>query len=263
MASVDTQQVVQQSQQGPVSNKPATTTPVFTHSVKVSGYEVTELPNDGTSVFYVSKDPTTTNGGFKPSRTIVAEITTVTVLPTHQVTSNRQDAQYNITTTNTTSHTVFSSPSGGWNGTATDTSSFVWGPGIGEPSESGTTTTEAETAVSYGSPNTLTALTGLTSGSFATRTVASITSTIYSVLTVTAPAAPTDGYEPDDSYDSPVSPAVVDELDKRQTCVWIYATIGGQQVGWCNNWDGRSTLTYTTWETTSEWHRLHVPDKLF
>ena len=39
------------------------------------------------------------------------------------------------------------------------------------------------------------------------------------------------------------------ELQPRQTCVEVSAGAFGT---WCNNWDGSTTLPYTTWETTSK-----------
>ncbi|KIX06907.1 uncharacterized protein Z518_04883 [Rhinocladiella mackenziei CBS 650.93] len=217
MASVDTDQVIQQSLEAPVSNLLNPTTPVFTHSVLISGYEATEIPNDGTSVFYMSKDPSNTNWGDMPSEAIVAEVTTVTVLPVPKSSATfHRDTDLSIS-----AHGSFSRPPGGWNGT----NATSWGSGAG-----------LGAASSEVPASTLT-----------------LTHTIYAVTqSVVMTAAPTFGSgTPDYGYGSPDVWVEYDVVEKRQTCVWITATIGGQEVGWCNNWAGGSTLTFTSWETTA------------
>ena len=51
-------------------------------------------------------------------------------------------------------------------------------------------------------------------------------------------------------YGSPLGEQTTSgELQPRQTCVEVSAGAFGT---WCNNWDGSTSLPYTTWETTSE-----------
>ncbi|OAP58937.1 hypothetical protein AYL99_06234 [Fonsecaea erecta] len=214
-ASVDTAQVSIESIENPVSAQPYPETTTFIHSIYVSGYEATEVPNPGASVFYLSKGPGNTNPTYTPSASIFAEVTTVTVKPVPAVTSAQQQAQYN--TTNGTFNPSFSSPSAGWNGTL---------------SGSSTVGVTASSAVSYGPPQPTQPV--------YTATVTAV-ATVFATTVVSVTAS--DGYD----ASSPSNEA----LDKRQTCVWISATIGGQEVGWCNNWAGGSTLTFTSWETTT------------
>jgi hypothetical protein len=246
MASVDTDQVIEQSELLPISDTPDPTPTAFTDSVIISGYVATVLTDDGASVFYMSVGPSSTDWSYTPSASpILVDVTTVTVLPVPQNTNtNLREAPENTTTA---THLPFTSPLGGWNATGSNYS--VWASGI---AASGTGA--SGTGASYHPTSTVTI----------TNIVATVTQT------VAVSAAPSSPYIPP-AYGSPGSSSVYGDdpaassgdygdygdLDKRQTCVWITATIGGQQVGWCNNWGGSSTLTYTTWETTSKAQSEH------
>lgn len=39
-------------------------------------------------------------------------------------------------------------------------------------------------------------------------------------------------------------------LQKRQTCSMVFAVIGGQWASWCNNWDGSTIVSHSTYQTT-------------
>jgi len=41
------------------------------------------------------------------------------------------------------------------------------------------------------------------------------------------------------------------DLQKRQTCSMIFAEISGEWASWCNNWDGSTVVSYSTYETTT------------
>ncbi|EXJ85135.1 hypothetical protein A1O3_05810 [Capronia epimyces CBS 606.96] len=242
MASIDTDYIIEQSELAPISNHPETTTPIFTHSVLVSGYVATEVSNGGYSVFYLSKPPSSTGSSYTPSRSIVAEVTTVTVLPFSKAAKTaEQDVQ-----TSSYGPSAFSSPSRGWNSTYDNSSilgtgtagSFGWGTGTAGSSILGTG------AVGSGARST--------SGAASTVTFTNFTHTVTQSVIVNATSAPASVYLPPGyGYGSSEPSGDSDVVAKRQTCVWITATIGGQQVGWCNNWAGSSTLTYTSWETTT------------
>ena len=62
------------------------------------------------------------------------------------------------------------------------------------------------------------------------------------------------GDGPDYGYGSDYTAAtgLADELVKRQTCTLVFATINGDVVSWCNNWDGTSATAQTTFTTTCE-----------
>jgi hypothetical protein len=239
MASVDTAQVRQSSELNPVSNSANTDNPVFTHSIHVSAYEATELSNDGSSVYYVSKGPSTTDWSFKPSASIVAETTTVTVSPVPAHSSAQKGASTNITT----GHLPFTSPSAGWNYTNTD-STAIDATGTNPLSIPAGSTLSPSASESVYTTNIVTVT--AVSTEF-------VTATDSSSSAITQPAS-VDGYGglPSNGYDTPVEIFDNENLEKRQTCVLVYATIGGQLASWCNNWSGRTVLTYTIWETTGK-----------
>ncbi|KAK5952948.1 hypothetical protein OHC33_006069 [Knufia fluminis] len=41
------------------------------------------------------------------------------------------------------------------------------------------------------------------------------------------------------------------DLQKRQTCSMIFAHISGQWASWCNNWDGSTVVSHTTYNATT------------
>ncbi|KAJ9604081.1 hypothetical protein H2200_011604 [Cladophialophora chaetospira] len=205
----------------------------FTDTVRVSGYEATELSNIPVgTVFYESKSA---SGTASPVASIAAAVTTVTVSPVPVTSTQKQKEQVNGTTiaaTDGSVHSAFTSPYGGWN-VSTANSSLV-GPGT-----TGSGTFPGASGLSASSTGVQPASTSLLR-----------TSTVTQIATVfvTVPPESTYGYAPPPAYgtEAPIS----DGIEKRQTCVWISATIGGQEVGWCNNWAGGSTYTFTSWETT-------------
>lgn len=265
MASVDTLQVRQSSELAPTGNIPDTSNPVFTHSVRVSGFEATELPNDGTSVFYRPKSDGQTDPSHITRATIVAGITTVTVGPppplttVHRGLSNDSTSDIHTTTItlsplpaltassfyqeprrpeNITAHAPFTSPPEGWNLTGTDATTL-------DP-----VSTQHDSTSSAGPM------------------ITTVTATSVQVVTVTQPATSTitdgdiipGGYVQGSEYGYNIPARPLDNADivKRQTCVWISATISGHVAHWCNNWDGQSVLTFTSWETTSRSSLLPV-----
>lgn len=236
MASVDTAQVRQSSELNPVSNSANTENPVFTHSIHVSGFEATELSNDGSSVYYVSKGPSTTDWSYKPSASIVAETTTVTVSPVPAHSSAQKGASTNITT----GHLPFTSPSAGWNCTNTTTAIDATG------TNSLSIPTGSTLSPSASEPAYTTSIVTVTAVS-----TEFVTATTPSSSAITEPASV-------DAYDAAVEIFDNGNLEKRQTCVLVYATIGGQLASWCNNWSGRTVLTYTTWETTGKKPMNHI-----
>ncbi|KAI1619864.1 hypothetical protein EDD37DRAFT_698293 [Exophiala viscosa] len=246
MASIDTDQVIEQSELLPISDIPDPTPTQFTHTISVSGYVATEVPNTnpyGESVFYISAGPATTDWSFTPSASIQAEVTTVTVLPIQASTQGKG------LSASSTVRAPFSAPSGGWNSTSAN--AYGWTAAAGTAG-----TTSSVLVAPTGTAGTISPY-GVTS----TSTVINTISTITENVTISVTSAPTYGYVPPAyglpgssdqyGYDTPDPSINNGDVEKRQTCVWITATINGQQVGWCNNWDGTTTLTYTSWETTT------------
>lgn len=247
MASVDTVQVRQSSQLNPVSNSVNTQNPVFTHSVHVSGYEATEFPNDGSSVFYMSKGHSTTDWSFTPSASIVAEVTTVTVSPVPAHPAQEKGASTNTTT----GHVPFTSPSAGWNSTTNEPITIDptgTNPIPVIPGSTLSPSTSASEPIVTTNIVTVTAV-----------TTEFVSPTGYSAPAITQPPSVADyGAVPANGYDASVKAFADGNLEKRQTCVLIYATIGGQLASWCNNWSGRTVLTYTHWETTGNYPNHHT-----
>ena len=241
MASVDTAQIRQSSLLNPVSNSVNTENPVFTHSVHVSGYEATELSNGGggSSVFYMSKGQSTTDWSFTPSASIVAEVTTVTVLPVPAPPTQEKGAPLNTTT----SHFPFTSPPAGWNSTTKDWNTI---DPIGTNPIPGSTLSPSASETSISQPVDTTSIVTVTKV-----TTEYVSPNGYPAPSVTQPPAVADyGAVPANGYEAPVQAADDGRLEKRQTCYLIYATIGGQLASWCNNWSGQTVLTYTHWDTT-------------
>ena len=238
MGYLDSLQISQLVELAP-TQEPWTKGTTFTVPIVVSGYEATEITNaPGGSVFYMSEPQTGT-----PATVVIGTLTD-TVIPSPLTTPHVQNAQANNTSITSTSSIPFSTPvvpHGGWN-RSTSTGSSIFGPataangsapaGTGRPFSFGpfTSATDVQsTATQSAGPSTVTEY-----------------STVYTTETSDGGYGATTAYT--SGYDVPVSA----DLEKRQTCVWISAPIGGQEVGWCNNWAGGSILTYTTWTTTSE-----------
>lgn len=52
------------------------------------------------------------------------------------------------------------------------------------------------------------------------------------------------------SVTPPSNLSVVPKLHKRQTCSMIFAKINGDWASWCNNWDGTSVVSHSTYNAT-------------
>lgn len=225
-ASLDTEFVIEQSQLLPISDHRDPNPTQFTYSVSVSGFEATEVsyPGNTGTVFYVSK----TGGTAQPTDSILVEVTTLTIIPTFapfpSTVANQGKA---VSASDFTLPTAFTSSPSGWNDTNSNSSLWAAATGYGGivPSAEPTSTITV------------------------TNTVATVTRVVAGVGSVTS-VVPSYGYEPE-PYGYP-PPKADNTVDKRQTCLWVSATIGGRQVGWCNNWDGTATVSYTSWETTGE-----------
>ncbi|KIW11181.1 hypothetical protein PV08_10481 [Exophiala spinifera] len=219
IASYDTESVIEQSQLLPVSAHPDPKPTVVTEMVQVPGFEATEISYRGKTgtVFYIHG----TGGSVEPTSPIIVEVTTFTILPTFATrppsVANQAKA---AATSNSTLHMAFTSSSNGWN--YTNSNSSMWPAASGH---GGAVPTEEATS---------------------TVTVTNTVATVTRVVASTAVASYGHGPEP---YGYP-PPDTAHPVEKRQTCLWVSATIGGQEVGWCNNWDGAATFSYTSWETT-------------
>ncbi|KAK6387689.1 hypothetical protein LTS17_000958 [Exophiala oligosperma] len=210
-ASEDTESVHEQSQLLPISDHPDPNPTVVTHTVVVSGFEATEVSYPANPGTVFYQSKT--GGISKPT----VELTTFTVIPTFPSEPPTVAAQGKaVTATNLTFHTAFTTSPSGWNGTKSNSTLWSAATGYGGslPSEEPTSTITV------------------------TNTVATVTRVVGGVGSVTSPVL-SYGYGPE-PYGYP-PPDAANTVEKRQTCLW---------VGWCNNWDGTATVSYTSWETT-------------
>lgn len=232
-ASIDTEQVSQQSEMNPISNSHVVETHTFVHTIVVPAFEATEAFHTGSSVYYVSVGPNTTDWSYTPTGKITVGVTTVTVLPVAstsqpQVTTTRDSVQQ-------TTHTAFSMSSNGWNSSAS-----------GEITVNGLSTGSVGASPKHVTTVSTTVHTVVTTRVTINVTASTITSSpIYTPLPYGYGSEPSNISSPSfEGYGYPILP--------RQTCVLISANISGAWATWCNNWDGSATLTYTSWETTGK-----------
>ena len=246
MGSIDTIQVSQEVQEAPTGQAqfPDQT---FSHTALAPVYEATEAPGNSDSAYYIPK-PTT---GPHQSTPVATTALTVTVLPL----SAHPKVQGEINTTVTGRHTQ----------TAIATSYAPWNTSVGgvASSSGGYGVPGSSASVSW---NTSVAGTGSWTGGYGFSVpstvesdVLTVTSTNY-VDTVTATnyvATSTVGgfsYPPGvniSGYGPVITPAATEpnKLEARQTCTWVEAEGYGS---WCNNWDGSTTVSYSTYNTTGE-----------
>ena len=222
MASVDSVFVSNQVLEAPVSDKPLGPT-TFVDVVHVSGYEANGVSNGpGGSEYYLAESTRATTIPFRTS--------TVTVIPFTLSSHLAQGAQVNASASLSGTSV---SPSGGSSTSSPVVSGYAWSVTAANGSTPAGTAPSPSFAPMTSETNVQPASTqfGLTS------TVTQI-STVYA----TWPATSADGNN--------TTVMSGGDLEKRQTCTWISAVVGGQTVGWCNNWGGLSTLTDTSWITT-------------
>ena len=229
---IDSIQAQQESQLAPV-NHPSSGTPTFIHTASATAYEATEAPGDGTSVYYVPKGP-----GEPPASHAVAT-TTVVVMPT-QAPPPGPHREINSTISNTSFRTATATVTGYgvWSTSAAGVDASTGGYGMWNISTGASTDTQGTTLVS---PDDNDVFTATTTTYLATSTKAVFTQTTIS--TVVNGSFP--GYGDLPTATSP-QPAV---LVPRQTCTWVDNEDYG---GWCNDWNGETTVRYSSYETTSK-----------
>jgi hypothetical protein len=221
----------------------------FTDVIRVSGFEATEIAyTSGGSVYYL---PIPATGTDTPSASITLWSRTTTITP-YTPSFHQQEAHVNTSTTLSTDSSSLGAltlPESGWNG-STSVGSSLSGP---------VTAVNGSAPPGTGIYPYFPPVTSATDV-LPTFTQPASTSTVTEIATVyaTFPPEGIHGYDTTVYSDGTSSPASAD-LEKRQTCVWISAVIGGQTVGWCNNWAGLSTLTYNSWVTTGKFTRRPFP----
>ena len=248
-SSVDSVQNSITSEEGPTFN-PYPGTPVFTHSIVVPAFTASET-EDGTSVWFISVGPSTTDWHYTPTQTLsIAYGTTyVTVLPIpsssphYNTTGGNGTAHVTLTThltrtTTRTLHTAFTPDPHGWNRTS---GYYPPGPTFGTAGTAGTAGIgfSWSTRPPWGTRPTFSHRPTLTVNPTSATTTFSIPS--YASLSLPPLSEP------------PSLPSYGYGLEKRQICTMISATFeNGAVQSWCANWDGSTVVQHTSYSTTSK-----------
>jgi hypothetical protein len=227
MASIDTIEVIQESQAAPVGF-PYPLPQYYTNTADAPLVEVTEVDTntDGIPDYYKPNRP----AGSTPVST-----TTVTVMPTRPPEAGQGQAlpplrlpQVNTTihtTINTTSfHTATTTHYGGWNSSVPHATTSIGGYGQPRPPM-----VPSGASHSFSSSDDLLVTTTIVTVYRSTHTVSGVTKT-------TAPG-----------YGNFTIAHISKALVARQTCTEVDA---GPYGTWCNNWDGSTVVSFSTYETT-------------
>lgn len=228
-ASIDTIQVIQESQAAPVGF-PLPLPQSFTHTATAPLVEATPVDenSDGISVFYIPQGPDST-----VEETPVA-VTTVIVSPTPAAPppAPQKQPQVNNTINMTSFRTATITRYGGWNASSAPVGPSTAGYGaIASPIV----------------PSGLSRLLPSSDDSLVTTTTVTHYLSSQTVGIVTKTTAPGYGNFSVAGI-SKVPSTLTAQLVPRQTCFVVDA---GPYGTWCNNWDGSQVVSYSSYETTS------------
>lgn len=202
---------------------------------------------------YVAVGPSTTEWNYTPTQNATIQgVTTVTISPVPYRNATNTTAGPTALTavsvlTLVTSQPAFGSLTSGWNAT---NSTQVGGM---SNSASGSSTTSSGTTHGH-LTNPLTAL----NVSAAAATSSSAEQSSFAPYPT--PSGPVYGFEPCAYVTNQTNTTGTSALSfgKRQTrantpsevCTPVFATINGQLASWCNNWDGSTVVSVSTYTTT-------------
>jgi hypothetical protein len=253
--SIESVYLSEQSELRPISEPIVTTINklTITEVVPVIEATLTSSPTNNTGPYYVSVGPSTTDWSltdYTPVSSVTIGITTITLSPVPPTTAASPTTTVHSTfymtlttrkTDTSTIHRPFPLSTGG-----------IF-PG---PNSYGWNSTNASSTIAAGAsgsvsifpipPVTYTTVTNLTTV-FLTANI-----TAYPAITPT----PTISFSEETGYgygfgSGYASPSGYDTgLGKRQTCTLVYATLNGDVVSWCNNWDGSTVVIQTSFRTT-------------
>jgi hypothetical protein len=253
--SIESMYLSEQSELAPVSAPTVTTTNklTITEVVPVVEATLTSSPANNTGPYFVSVGPNTTDWSltdYTPVSSVTIGITTVTLSPVPSTTADsptttvRSTFYMTLTSRKTDTSTIhrpfplstggiFTGPkSYGWN--ASSTSSTV------AAGASGSVSILPIPPVSHTTVTNLTTI-------FITSSI-----TAYPTMTATTTTNCSEetgyGYGFGSAYPSPSGDGI--GLVKRQTCTIVSATLNGNVVSWCNNWDGSTVVPQTSFTTT-------------
>lgn len=253
--SIESMYLSDQSELRPISEPVVTSTNklTITEVVPVIVATLTSSPTNNTGPYYVSVGQSTTDWSltdYTPVSSVTIGTTTITLSPvppttvaspTTTVHSTFYTALTTHQTDTSTIHRPFTLSTGG---IFPVPNSYGWNT---------TNTCSAVAAAASGSVSilpiplvTYTTVTNLTTV-FLTANI-----TAYPTISPTSPISSSEeigygygfglGYASPSGYDT--------GLGKRQTCTLVYATLYGDVVSWCNNWDGSTVVTQTSFGTT-------------
>lgn len=216
-ASLDSEYYTVQSQDAPTGNGPYPASTTYIHTIDVPAYLATSVI-DGSTIYYKS-DSDVPETGSVPWETYTVSVGHQSAAPLpNQGQGLNGTGSSSVSATSNITHSYGTLASTYWNSNQTSDTSLIGGLG--------TNSTAAGV------------LTKTTTTHVATTTV-NVNGTSDETQ---APSNP--------GYGSPLNNQTSNAgLQPRQTCTEVSAGAFGT---WCNNWDGSTTLPYTTWETTSK-----------
>jgi hypothetical protein len=223
MASIDTIEVIQKSQAAPVGF-PYPLPQYYTNTADAPLVEVTEVDTntDGIPDYYKPNRP----AGSTPVST-----TTVTVLPTPPPAVGQAQAppalglvQVNTTINTTSFYTATTTRYGGWNASVPHATTSVGGYGPPRPP-----------MIPSGASHSSSSSDDLS----VTTTVVTVYRSTHTLSGTTKTTAP--------GYGNFTIAHISKALVARQTCTEVDA---GRYGTWCNNWDGSTVVSFSTYETT-------------
>lgn len=256
-----------QSELAPVSARPVTTTHelTITEVVPVVEATLTSSPTNNTGPYFVSVGPSTTDWSltdYTPLSSVTIGIITVTISPVPPTTD--------VSPTTTVHSTVYMTLTTRKIGTSTIHHPFPLSTGgifTGPKSYGWNSTSSTIAAGASGSVSRLPVpLVSHTTVTNLTTVFTTMNITEYPTMSVTPTTI--SSYSEETEYGYGFGSGYASQSDfgtglvKRQICTLVYATLNGNVVSWCNNWDGSTVLTQTSFSTTCK-YRFNICFRIF
>jgi hypothetical protein len=250
--SIESVYLSEQSELAPVSAPTVTTTNelTITEVVPVVEATLTSSPTNNTGPYFVSVGPSTTDWSltdYTPVSSMTIGITTVTLSPVPPTTvasptTTVHSILYMTLTTHKTDTSTIRHPfplSTG--GIFTGPKSYGWNC-TSSTMASGASGSASKMPIPLATRTTVTNLTTI---------IVTANITAYPTMSTSRPTFSEEtahGYGFDSGYGSLSGYGT--GIGKRQTCTLVYATLNGNVVSWCNNWDGSTVVIQTSFSTT-------------
>jgi hypothetical protein len=253
--SIESMYLSDQSELRPISEPIVTSTNelTITEVVPVIAATLTSSPTNNTGPYYVSVGPSTTDWSltdYTPVSSVTIGATTITLSPVPPTTAASPTTTVHSTfyttltthkTDTSTIHHPFTLSTGG---IFPVTNSYGW---------NSTNTSSAVATGASGSVNIL-PIPLVTYTTVTNLTTVTLTVNVTAYPTISSTSAIGSSEETEYGYGfglGHASPSGYDTgIGKRQTCTLVYATLNGDVVSWCNNWDGSTAVIQTSFVTT-------------